>query len=188
MKKKVSNWWYGLGMQRAMCVLYAAICVVLVAAIAVLCMITFSAEEAQAAEFADVSEYEASEEDALYIAQTIYGEAGSDYISTAEKAMVAWTILNRLDSGRYGDSVYAVCAAPGQFYGFRAGSTPPEHILEIAQDVLRRHAAEQAGESNVGRVLPPEYYYFYGDGAHNYFNNGGSGAYDFSSEGYPSPY
>ena len=137
----------------------------------------------------ELEDFSVSEEDALYIAQTIYGEAGSDYISTAEKAMVAWTVLNRLDDGYGGaTNVYEVVSASGQFYGFLAGTTPPENLLEIARDVLRRHEAEWAGYTGVGRVLPPGYYYFYGDGAHNYFYGEGGGSYDFSGLGYLSPY
>ncbi len=162
------------------------IAVFVVGFVALIMVSMYFCDSCEAAEFADISGYIVSEQDALYIAQTLYGEASSDYIPKAEKAMVAWCILNRLDSGRYGSSVYAVVSAPGQFYGFRAGSNPPESLMEIARDVLRRYAAEQAGEENVGRVLPQGYYYFYGDGAHNYFHIGqGRGSFDF---GLPNPY
>ena len=37
--------------------------------------------------------------------------------------------------------------------------------------MLSRREREKAGEKNVGRILPPEYMWFYGDGWHNHFRD-----------------
>lgn len=109
---------------------------------------------------------EIPEGDAILIAKTIGVEA--PYCSRMEQAAVAWTILNRVDDPRFPDTVAAVVTAPYQFAYF--SSTPVrEDLYELALDVLSRWARESAGENDVGRVLPPEYLYYTGDGYHNYF-------------------
>lgn len=104
------------------------------------------------------------------IGRTIWGEAGGIQ-SEAERAAVAWCILNRVDA--WGLTVEQVITAPGQFHGYRDaanwGECPPEHI-ELAEDVLYRWASERYDVDYSGRVLPPEYLYFWGDGEHNYFS------------------
>ena len=37
-------------------------------------------------------------------------------------------------------------------------------------NVLQRWEKEKAGYNDVGRILPNDYYYFRGDGRHNYFS------------------
>lgn len=58
---------------------------------------------------------------------------------------------------------------PGQFHGYNEDHPVTEHIEQLVIDVFERWAAEKNGEKNVGRVLPKEYLYFWGDGKHNYF-------------------
>lgn len=101
------------------------------------------------------------------IGRTIWGEAGG-VEDPAERAAVAWCILNRVDA--WGQSIFDVVTAPMQFQGYRQyGECPQEHI-DLAADVLARWADEKAGVENVGRVLPAEYLYFLGDGEHNHFS------------------
>lgn len=104
--------------------------------------------------------------DAELIGRTIWGEAGG-VKDPAERAAVAWCILNRVDA--WGQTIEQVVTKPRQFTGYRPkGDCPQEHI-DMARDVLERWAAEKAGEENVGRVLPAGYLYFLGDGKHNHF-------------------
>lgn len=101
------------------------------------------------------------------IGRTIWGEAGGVQ-SKAERAAVAWCILNRVDA--YGKSIEDVVTAPWQFHGYRPeGDCPLEH-LELAADVLVRWQAEKKGTTDVGRTLPAEYLYFVGDGWRNHFS------------------
>lgn len=101
------------------------------------------------------------------IGRTIWGEAGG-VASTAERAAVAWCILNRVD--KHGKTIEEVITAPHQFYGYRTGGECPQEHLDLAADVLERYYAEKRGEANVGRVLPKEYLYFTGDGQRNHFS------------------
>ncbi len=105
--------------------------------------------------------------DAELIAKTLYGECRS--CASVEQAAVAWCILNRADT--YHMSVEQVVTAPSQFMGYSARNPVPEDLYAIAADVLERHAREAIGETDVGRVLPEDYLWFYGDGRHNHFRN-----------------
>ena len=104
--------------------------------------------------------------DAELIGRTIWGEAGG-VKDPAERAAVAWCILNRVDA--WGQTIEQVVTKPHQFYGYRPKGDCPQAHIDLAKDVLERWAAEKAGEENVGRVLPTGYLYFLGDGKHNHF-------------------
>lgn len=109
-----------------------------------------------------------TEDDLVLLAQTVYAEA--DICRTQkEKAAVVWCVLNRLDNGRYGDSIREVVTAPHQFAWSEDRPVVPEYI-ELAEDVLERWYAEKAGGKDVGRVLPAGYLFFEGDGRVNYFD------------------
>lgn len=101
------------------------------------------------------------------IAKVIWAEARG-LKSDAEKAAVAWCILNRYDAGTYGSSIAAVITAPYQF-AYRESSPATDELKALAADVLERWWAEKNGESDVGRTLPAGYFFFDGDGAHNHF-------------------
>lgn len=109
-----------------------------------------------------------TEDDLELLAQTVYAEADICR-TTREKAAVVWCVLNRLDAGRYGDSIREVVTAPNQFAWTEDRPVIPEYI-ELAEDVLRRWRDEKAGQEDVGRVLPAEYLFFEGDGWENYFD------------------
>lgn len=127
-----------------------------------------------------------SEEEAILLAQVMLNEAGG-VPSKTEQSMVAWTVLNRVDDGRFGGSVYEVLAAPAQF-AWWSGTAVRDDLLVLARDVLIRYNREKNGEVSVGRTLPEGYLYFYGDGSHNHFytGSGGDSSYNFSD--YPTPY
>lgn len=131
---------------------------------------TFTITPAPASEWLEEQAYR-TETDAAIIAKVIYGEARGVY-SLTEQACVAWTILNRSDAG-YG-SIEEVAKADSQFCYNEDFPTVDDYgrdILKLAYDVLNRWEAEKSGESDVGRVLPADYLWFYGDGEHNYFRN-----------------
>lgn len=118
------------------------------------------------------------------IGRTIWGEARG-IKSTAERAAVAWCILNRVDA--WGQTIEQVVTEPYQFQGYREwGECPQEHI-DLAADVLARWNAEKEGAAEVGRVLPADYLYFMGDGAHNHFTTDYKGT-DFWDWSLADPY
>lgn len=109
-------------------------------------------------------------EEVELIGRTIWGEADG-VTSKAERAAVAWCILNRVDER--GQTIEEVVTAPRQFHGYRPadgwGECPQRH-LDLAEDVLTRWKAEKEGATDVGRVLPAEYTFFVGDRVHNHFS------------------
>lgn len=125
-----------------------------------------------------------SEEEAVALAQMLWGEARG-VLSDTEKAACVWCVLNRCDT--YGKSIIEVVSAPYQFIGYSPDNPVDEDLKALCEDVLERYFNEQAGKTDVGRVLPPDYLYFSGDGKRNYFRNeyDGGQTWDWSL---PSPY
>ena len=120
------------------------------------------------------------------IAKTVYGEAmvtGSD----KEMSAVVWCILNRVDSPVYPDSIIEVITQHKQLHGYHEENPMDAGIEALVLDVLGRWEAEKQGQENVGRTLPAEYLFFWGDGWHNYFTTEfqGGDEWDWSL---PNPY
>lgn len=131
-----------------------------------------------------------TDEDVIALAKMAYGEAlitGSD----TEISACMWCACNRLDSGNRFyegcESVYDIVTQGCQFYGCDENNPVDEHLLWLAQDVLDRWTAERNGAADVGRTLPKEYCFFFGDGLHNHFTTEHMGGieYDWSPS---SPY
>ena len=122
-----------------------------------------------------------------YIARTVWGEARG--CSETEQAAVIWCILNRVDSSiRYmPDNIIDVVTQKHQFLGYVKTFPVTKKIKKLVIDVLTRWEMEKAGVENVGRVLPPEYMWFHGDGRHNHFRDSyrGGNRWDWSLD---SPY
>lgn len=113
-----------------------------------------------------------SDEDAIILAKIMYSEARG-IESDTELACLAWAVLNRVDAG-YGKTIAEVATAPGQF-GYRASAQVWDRLLTLSYDVLDRWQREKNGETAVGRVLPTDYMWYYGDGMHNHFRNAYNG-------------
>lgn len=118
-----------------------------------------------------------TEVEAVILAKLLYREARGvsgtfcGVSPEARQAAVLWCVLNRLDNGSYGDSIVEVVTAPNQFaYDPQAPVT--DDLLWLANDVLTRWSMEQNGETNVGRTLPADYFFFLGDGEENHFRKG----------------
>lgn len=118
--------------------------------------------------------------DAKALAQMAWGECrgvgdlvtadGRTVTGTCQKAAAMWVALNRYDAG-FEDSIAEVVAAPHQFAGYDPEHPLDDGLLSLAYDVLERWNAERRGDAEVGRVIPPDYFWFVGDGAHNHFSN-----------------
>jgi hypothetical protein len=108
-----------------------------------------------------------TEETVTMCAKVVWAEARGIQ-SKAEQAAVIWCILNRYDAGIYGSSIEEVITAPHQF-AYSEESPATAELIELADDVLQRWLAEKTGETNVGRTLPEDYFFFEGDGAHNHY-------------------
>lgn len=125
--------------------------------------------------------------DAVALAQMVWGEGrgigelitwdGRVVSGDCQKAAAMWCVLNRYDAG-WSDSIIGAVAAPSQFHGYSSGNPIDEDLLELAYDVLDRWNNEKHGETDVGRVLPADYFWFHGDGRYNHFRN------EYNSNGY----
>lgn len=109
--------------------------------------------------------------DVKMIAQTVYGEANG--LSTMEKSAVIWSILNRVDSGYWGDTIYDVITYPGQFHGYENCKyvDVDQEYIDLAIDVLTRWQMEKMCIGDVGRTLPKEYLFFAAYEGHNLFRD-----------------
>lgn len=111
-----------------------------------------------------------SQEEAIIVAKIMYNESRG-IKSKTELACIVWTIVNRVDAGM-GQNVEAVARAKNQFAYTAGAKTISDYgydLVALAKDVMDRWSKEKAGFSNVGRVLPKGYLWYYGDGKHNWF-------------------
>lgn len=120
----------------------------------------------------------------IALSKMAFGEAGG--CSDTEIAATIWSVLNRYDTG-YADSIFKVVTAPGQYYGYSVNKPVYNDIYNLCKDVLARWVSEREGNTNVGRILPSGYNWFYGDGVHNHYRNSfrSSNSWDWSL---PTPY
>lgn len=109
-----------------------------------------------------------TDEEIDYLAKTVWGEARG--LSKTQQSAVVWTVLNRLDNGKFGGSIIDVITAPNQFAGYKASHPVNSDIRNLVIDVLDRYELEKEGVTDVGRVLPKDYLYFIGDGKKNLFS------------------
>ena len=107
------------------------------------------------------------QDEAVMLAKLIYKEARG-VNSTAHKAAVVWCVLNRFDTGEYGESIKAVITSKHQF-AWDPNTKVEDEFLELSNDILIRWLLEKEGFSNVGRVLPNDYLFFAGRNGLNYF-------------------
>lgn len=126
-----------------------------------------------------------TEEEVSYLTKTVYGSAGT-VPSLTEQSAVVWCILNWCDLE--GESIIYEITYPNRFQGYQASNPEPEHLRELVIDVLTRWQREKEGEINVGRTLPPNYYFFTGDGEHNHFRTAWEYPYATWNWSLPSPY
>ena len=128
------------------------------------------------------------DEEARYMAQACFGE-GWICQSKTEWAAIYWNILNRVDSDDpyYPDNIISVVTQSAQYHGYDPTNPVLPVLKELALDVIDRWQREKQGETDVGRVLPPEYLFFGGDGKHNTFRTEWDGG-EYWDWSWPSPY
>ena len=101
------------------------------------------------------------------ISRMVWGEGRG--VSRNEQKLIVWTVINRLEDGRYGNSLIGVVRARGQFHGYSPHFPVTSEIRGMVVEVLE---AWDRGEE--AKVYPPfartsNYRYFHGDGRHNWF-------------------
>jgi len=106
-------------------------------------------------------------DDVIMLAKTVWGEARG--CSPDEQALVVWTVLNRVDDGRFGATIAKVITRRHQFKGYKKGHPVKREILAV---VMREVQKWSRGEEPP--LLPPyakkaPYLYFSGRRGHNWF-------------------
>lgn len=119
------------------------------------------------------------------LAQVIYNEARG-IPDKAHQAAVVWCVLNRVDEGYWGDTVTEVVTYPYQFAYYPDTPIMSEFVL-LAQDVVDRWILEKQGFDYVGRVIPQNYLFYWGDGEYNHFTTEWNGN-DYWDWSWESPY
>lgn len=128
------------------------------------------------------------ENDIVVLAKILYRECGA-VKNVTEQACVAWTVCNWADVGGedYVGMISKSAKSPNRF-AWIAKTPVTDHLYRLASDVLFRWNLEKNGYNVVGRVLPSDYYYFAGDGKHNYFRRNFRNDRDFWDYTLESPY
>lgn len=99
-------------------------------------------------------------DDVVMVSQTVWGEARG--CSRVEQEAVVWCILNRVDDGRFPNTISGVITAVGQFSGY-SPKFPSEDFKELSEDVLTRWHNGEHG-------IPTDLVFFRADGhGHNTF-------------------
>ncbi|MCL2368740.1 MAG: cell wall hydrolase [Oscillospiraceae bacterium] len=101
------------------------------------------------------------------ISRMVWGEARG--VSRNEQKLVVWTVINRLENGRYGNSLIGVVRARGQFTGYASRHPVTEAIRCMVIEVLEAWDRGEAAKVYPPFARTPYYLYFHGDGRHNWF-------------------
>lgn len=115
-----------------------------------------------------------SEEEIVMLAKVLKRECGGitwdayAISGKARQAAVAWCALNRVDDPRFPDTLRGVLTYPNAF-AWIPDTYVSGDMLDLARDVVERWWNEKNGESDVGRTLPANYFFFHGDGKENHF-------------------
>lgn len=128
-----------------------------------------------------------SDNHAAMLARLAWGEARG--CSMMEQAAVMWCVLNRVESEdpQFPDTIEEVITQENQFY-YSESFPLRQDLYWLALDVMARWLSEPYMMGESGRVLPKEYLWFSGDGAHNWFRT----TYELSGSNWdwslPDPY
>ena len=90
--------------------------------------------EARAGPEAEVDAEDPFEREVLVLAKMLSGECVEG--QAADKIMASWTVINRVESPDWPDSVIAVVEDPDQFFAYFRSTVPTEESLQVAREVL----------------------------------------------------
>ena len=108
-----------------------------------------------------------SDDELVMLAKTLAQEAGD--CSYTQQCCVIWTVLNRVASWEWPNTVSENLLYPDQFAYYSWKEYRPDHYQTVCDAV----AAWENGNS----LLGPDYQYFYGDGWRNHFYGKNSSEY-----------
>lgn len=119
---------------------------------------------------AETPETPLTNSDVTMLARMVWGEARG--CALEEQRLVVWTVLQRVDAGgvfaQY-DTIEAAVTAPGQFVGYDENHPVDPDIYNLCLEVLSdwQSGAEPPTHEIYAPTAP--YYFFDGDGRHNWF-------------------
>lgn len=96
--------------------------------------------------------------DRQLLAEIVWHEAGSSWISQYNKAKVAAGVMNRVNDSRFPSTVYGVLTQRGQFTGYWPGCCSPTQDCYDAVDYYFNHTDEFNSDNS-----------WWGDGRQNHF-------------------
>ena len=107
-----------------------------------------------------------TDSDYILLCNAVAHEAGSNGISTYNKALVVEVIMNRVNSPLYSNSVYGVLTEPNQFTGAWGYVNLGTYSYQVTDDVKNAvtYYFNNPGEFCHG------YFSFWGDGYQNHFS------------------
>lgn len=107
--------------------------------------------------------YQAHEVDML--AQMVWGEARG--LVAEEQALTVWCVLNRARDWNL--SIEEVLTAKYQFAGYSESYPVDPDIREMCQSIVDQWEAGEEASTLYPYATSSNYYWFYGDGEHNWF-------------------
>ena len=114
----------------------------------------------------DADELAALKEQATALAKVVWAEARS--CPPEEQALVCWTAFQRVDDPRWPDTLIGVLTQPRQFI-YREGSPVDAAIYALCVEEISKWARGDAPPTHAIYAPTTPYYFYDGDGSHNYF-------------------
>ena len=106
-----------------------------------------------------------TEEERIFLCNTVGTEYGSDWVSVYDKALVVDTVMTRVENGGWTNgldsTVYNVLTAPGQYNPWYAEPWYHENVTQSCIDAVEYYFQHKDEF--------PHYTSFYGDGVENHF-------------------
>lgn len=103
-----------------------------------------------------ISDYER-----ILLCNVVAREYGSDWVSVYDKACVVATVMNRVNSPQFPNTIEGVLTQPQQFSGYYACNYEWSNVTDSVRESVDYYFNHQ---NEFGSYL-----YFYGDGTRNYF-------------------
>ena len=103
-----------------------------------------------------------TETERIMLCNLVGREYGSDWVSVYDKACVVATVMNRVNSASFPNTIYEVLVQPNQFTGYIPQDTYTYQVTDSCVEAVNYYFDHQSEFGN--------YLYFWGDGTRNYFS------------------
>ena len=108
-----------------------------------------------------------TEQDIELLAKTVWGEGRG--CSPDEQRLVVWVVIQRLEAGRYGNTIAAVVTKPNQFKGYRRGNPVCPEIYALLQVELEKWVRGGRPPTLEPFAVSVPYLYFDSGKGHNWY-------------------